>query len=324
MKMFRSDSQTLKDFSETQVIETIKQCLGSTTPKSPFGIGDDCAVLPPEPKENSLVSTDALVFGQHFDSSITAEQAGQKLVLRNLSDIAAMGGYPKYATLSILSGSNLSFDWLTQFYAGIKAASDTYELKIIGGDLCQLPNDQFQAVMTIIGTATSPVLRNTASIDDPIYVTGHLGGSILEKHYNFLPRLLQGQWLAEHNLASAMVDITDGLAKELNFLPTDSASILIDLKAIPVAQSAHNLAKKTSEDPLKKALCDGEDYELLFTLKHTIPSTQFEADWKLNFPDTPLTKIGTIIAKHSSANIIDYDTQNPIPWLNGFDHFKHR
>ena len=104
--MFQSDSQTLKDFNEIQIIENIKQWLGSTTPPSPIGIGDDCAVVPPEPSAQSLISTDTLVFGKHFDSSITAEQAGRKIVLRNLSDIAAMGGHPKYATLSILSGSN--------------------------------------------------------------------------------------------------------------------------------------------------------------------------------------------------------------------------
>ena len=322
--MFQSDGQKLKDFNEIQLIESIKQWLGNTTPPSPLGIGDDCAVLPPQPKAHSLVSSDALVFGQHFDCSISAEQAGQKLVLRNLSDIAAMGGYPKYATLSILSAGNLDFNWLKQFYSGIKTSSDTYDLKIVGGDLCQLPNDQFQAVMTIFGTATQPVLRNAASIKDPIYITGQLGGSILEKHYNFQPRLSQGQWLAENNLASAMVDVTDGLAKELNFLPSKSASILIDLKTIPIAQSAHILAEKSSESPLKKALCDGEDYELLFTLKHSIEPAQFESDWKQLFPHTPLTKIGSIIEKNPLSNIIDADTQKPIPWLKSFDHFNRK
>lgn len=325
--MFQSDSQTLKDFNETQIIESIKLWLGNTTPPSPFGIGDDCAVLPPQAKSQSLVSTDALVFGQHFDHSISAEQAGQKLVLRNLSDIAAMGGQPTYATLSILSGANLEFNWLQQFYSGIKISSDTYDLKIVGGDLCQVPHDQFQAVMTIFGTANKPILRNTASVNDPIYVSGQLGGSMLEKHYNFQPRLPQGQWLAENNLASAMVDVTDGLAKELNFLPSESASVLIDLKAIPIAQSAykaHTFAKNSTENSLKKALCDGEDYELLFTLHHSIEEAQFKADWKQLFPETPLTQIGRIIEKNSLSNIIDSDTQKPIAWLKSFDHFNRR
>jgi len=322
--MFQSDSQTLKNFNEIQIIENIKQWLGSTTPPSPIGIGDDCAVVPPEPSAQSLISTDTLVFGKHFDSSITAEQAGRKIVLRNLSDIAAMGGHPKYATLSILSGSNLSFNWLHQFYKGIKASSDTYNLKIVGGDLCQLQDDHFQAVMTIIGRAPKPILRHSASIADSIYVTGQLGGSILEKHYNFQPRLAEGQWLAKNNFASAMVDITDGLAKELNFLTDESASIQIDLKSIPLAQSARTLAEKHSENPIEKALCDGEDYELLFTLKHSIQSAQFEADWKQHFPQTPLTKIGTIIEPNPTANIIDSDSLKPIDGLKSFDHFNHK
>lgn len=322
--MFQSDGQTLNDFNETQIIESIQQWLGSTTPPSPFGIGDDCAVVPQKSLEPSLISTDALVLGKHFDSSITAEQAGQKIVLRNLSDIAAMGGVPKYATLSILSGSNLSFNWFHEFYKGIKNTSDAYHLKIVGGDLCQLQDNHFQAVMTIIGTVTQPVLRHAASIGDSIYVTGQLGGSILEKHYTFQPRLSEGQWLAENNFASAMVDLTDGLVKELNFLTDPSVSIQIDLKSIPIAQSAQLLAEKNSENPIDKALCDGEDYELLFTLKHSIQSTQFEAAWKQQFPHTPLTKIGTVIEKNPLANILDSDSQKPIDHLKSFDHFNQK
>ena len=322
--MFQSNSQSLKDFDESQIIEHIKLWLGSTSPSSPIGIGDDCAVVPPETSEHSLISSDALVFGKHFDSSITAKQAGQKIVLRNLSDIAAMGGHPKYATLSILSGPNLSFDWLRQFYKGIKASSDTYNLKIVGGDLCQIQDDQFQAIMTIIGKAPKPILRHSASVEDSIYVTGHLGGSILEKHYNFQPRIAEGQWLAENNFASSMVDVTDGLAKELNFLTNKFASIQIDLKSIPLSQSAQKLAEKNSENPIERALCDGEDYELLFTLNHSIQSEQFEADWKQHFPKTPLTKIGTIIEPNPKVNIIESDYLKPIDGLKSFDHFNHR
>ena len=322
--MFQSGSQTLKDFNEGQIIESIKQWLGNTSPQSPLGIGDDCSVLPPESIAQSIISTDSLVFGRHFDNSITAQQAGQKLVLRNLCDIAAMGGYPKYATLAILSGSDLSIDWLHEFYEGIKTASDAYDLKIIGGDLCQLKDSHFQAVMNIIGTATRPIFRHAASINDSIYVTGELGGSILNKHYNFQPRLSEGQWLAENNFASAMVDITDGLAKELNFLVSESASLEIDLKSIPIAQSAHLLAEKSSETPLQKAFCDGEDYELLFTLNHSIQSSQFESDWKKKFPQTPPTKIGTIIEKNPLGNIIDSVSKKSIDDLKSFDHFKQK
>lgn len=322
--MFQSESHRLKDFNEIQIIESIKQWLGESTPPSPFGIGDDCAVVPSDTSTQSLISTDALVLGKHFDKSIRAEQAGQKIVLRNLSDIAAMGGYPKYATLSILSGSNLSFNWLHKFYKGVKYTADIYNLKIIGGDLCQIQDNHFQAVMTIVGTANKPILRHAASINDSIYVTGELGGSILGKHYDFQPRLPEGQWLSENNFASAMVDVTDGLAKELNFLTDKSASIEIDLKSIPIAESAQFLAEKNSEKPLEKAFCDGEDYELLFTLKHSIQSTLFESDWKQRFPETPLTKIGTIVEKNPLGNIIDSDSQKSIDDLKSFDHFKQK
>ena len=322
--MFQTGSQTLKDFNETQIIEKIKQWLGDSSPLSPFGIGDDCAVVPSDPSAQSLITMDALVYGKHFDKSIRAEQAGQKIVLRNLSDIAAMGGYPKYATLAIHSGADLSIDWLNEFYKGVRKTADTYDLKIIGGDLCQIQGRQFQAVMTIVGTSTKPILRNAASINDSIYVTGQLGGSILGKHYDFQPRLSEGQWLAENNLASAMVDVTDGIAKELHFLASESTSLEIELESIPIAQSAQLLAEKSSETPLKKAFCDGEDYELLFTLNHPIQSTQFESDWKQEFPQTPLTKIGTIIEKNPLGNIIDSVSKKSIDDLKSFDHFQQK
>ena len=322
--MFQTGSHTLKDFNETQIIESIKQWLGYSSPPSPFGIGDDCAVVPSDSSTQSLISTDALVYGKHFDESIKAKQAGQKIVLRNLSDIAAMGGYPKYATIAILSGSDLSIDWLNEFYKGVKETADTYDLKIIGGDLCQIQDRQFQAVMTIVGTAPTPILRHAASINDSIYVTGHLGGSILGKHYNFQPRLSEGQWLAENNMASAMVDVTDGIAKELQFLANESSSIEIELGSIPIAQSAQLLAEKSSETTLQKAFCDGEDYELLFTLNHSIQSTQFESNWKQQFPQTPLTKIGTIVEKNPLGNIIDSVSKKSMDDLKNFDHFKQK
>ena len=155
-------------------------------------------------------------------------------------------------------------------------------------------------------------------------MTGQLGGSILGKHYDFQPRLSEGQWLAKNNLASAMTDVTDGIAKELHFLANESASLEIDLESIPIAQSAQFLAEKSSETSLQKAFCDGEDYELLFTLNHSIKSTQFESDWKQQFPQTPLTKIGTIVEKNPLGNIIDSISKKSIDDLKSFDHFKQK
>ena len=113
------------------------------------------------------------------------------------------------------------------------------------------------------------------------------------------------------------------IAKELNFLVSESASLEIDLKSIPIAQSAHYWQKK-ARDPTAKAFCDGEDYELLFTLNHSIQSSQFESDWKQKFPQTPLTKIGTIIEKNPLGNIIDSVSKKSIDDLKSFDHFKQK
>lgn len=320
--MFDHPSDDLSCYTESEIINKIKAWLGTTTGLSPMGIGDDCAVFTPVPKQEYLVSTDALVYGEHFDSSISAQKAGNKLTLRNLSDIAAMGGQPKHATISIISSSKLSIKWLSDFFAGIKETSDQYGLKIVGGDLCHLEGPQFHAVMNIIGSSPRPILRNRALAKDRIYVTGTLGGSILEKHYCFKPHLSAGQWLSSESLASSMVDITDGIAKELPFLLSDNTSASINLDNIPISDAAWHLSNQNKQIALKKAFCDGEDYELLFTLNSNADHPKFETQWSSRFPNVKLTQIGTIVPSQGADLIIDQSTQKPIDWILGFDHFK--
>ena len=320
--MFDHPEDDLSCYTESEIIKQIKDWLGSTTEPSPRGIGDDCAVFTPVPNEEYLISTDALVFGAHFDSSLTAQKAGNKLTLRNLSDIAAMGGVPKHATISIISSSKLSIQWLSDFFAGIKETSDQYGLKIMGGDLCHLDGAQFHAIMTIVGAASKPILRNCALPGDRIYITGELGGSILEKHHCFEPHLSAGQWLSTQSLASSMVDITDGIAKELPFLLSANTSASISLTDIPVSDAAMRLSNQDKKIALKKAFCDGEDYELLFTLHSTTDNKEFEHQWKSHFPEIKLTQIGTIVSSEGADLVIDQSTHKPIDWVLGFDHFK--
>lgn len=331
--MFQSDAQTesqqthdspsiLSDCDEGQLIELIVDWLGNTNPPSPRGIGDDCALFPAQADGDFLISTDSVVLGKHFDADLPAEQAGAKLVLRNLCDIAAMGGVPAYATLAVLCGKHLEIKWLAEFYKGIRTVAENYALEVVGGDLCQLPGNQFQAVMTIIGRAEHPLLRHTAGLGDSIYVTGQLGGSIAEKHYRFSPHLSAGQWLAKNGYASSMVDSTDGLAKELHFLLAPEQAASIDLNTIPISEAAHRQSSGNRETALEKAFCDGEDYELLFTLADSIMPADFESKWQENFPQIQISRIGTIVEQAGGARLLNCSDHRPLVWNRGFDHFK--
>lgn len=320
--MFTSDTNSLKNYSEERILQFIREWLGNTSPPSPHGIGDDCAVFFAPEARASLISSDALIYGTHFDASISAFNAGRKITLRNLSDLAAMGGTPQIATVSILTSDCLSLEWLADFYRGIKDAADTYALKIVGGDLSALDGRQFQSVMTITGSAKTPILRQSASANEALYVTGQLGGSIAGKHFDFTPRLREGKWLSEGKYATSMIDVTDGISKELICLLAPKTSAIIDLNTIPLSKTIQIQYSNDPRQALEHAFCDGEDYELLFTLNPQMQPEVFEALWSQQFPNVLLTKIGSV---HSSENetpeIIDQATQKKIEFGKGYAHF---
>src|SRR5882757_8441711 len=121
---------------ERKLIAGIRQWLGRASPAAPFGIGDDCAVIPPT-KRHQLVTTDPVIWGQHFDATVPARAAGAKLLKRNLSDIAAMGGRPTVAVLALTLDARTSVAWLGQFYRGLAACARQYRVLIVGGDVAQ-------------------------------------------------------------------------------------------------------------------------------------------------------------------------------------------
>lgn len=321
MKIFEQHKDSsIASLGEAILIQRIKHGLGGASPEAPEGMGDDCAVHNSESNRKQLLTTDSLTYGQHFDDSIQAEDAGSKLIKRNLSDIAAMGGTPDRALLNLLCPPNLSIDWLDAFIRGIHQTCKQHKVKIVGGDISALQSGQFSAVLMQTGYAAEPVLRSGASEGDSIYVTGTLGGSILKKHYAFEPRLEEGRWLAETGACSTIMDITDGLAKDLPQLIPDNCSAWIDLTAIPLS----NDAKQLNGDPMQHAFCDGEDYELLFTTKQNVDHKEFEQNWQIRFPEVKISKIGTIGPQADDAACIDASTQKALPWQEGFEHLSQK
>lgn len=317
-------SASVAHLGEVALIERIRQWLGSASPAAPHGMGDDCAVLNPIAAGRQIITVDSVSYGQHFEASVSPEDAGAKLIKRNLSDIAAMGGVPGPAVLALLSSSDLSVQWLQRFFTGIRQTCERYGVTLVGGDISSLAHSNFSAVLTLTGSAQSPALRSTAGDGDQIYVTGTLGGSILGKHIHFEPRLSEGQWLAQTQQCSALMDLTDGLAKDLQTLVPADAHAALDLPNIPIASAARSLATESGRPPLAHACCDGEDYELLFTLDAHADSLAFERQWQQQFPQTPLHCIGQIRLGATMGTLIDAHTHSALPWTQGYEHLQSK
>lgn len=285
-------AETIASVGEVQLIEHIREWLGDLTPTAPWGIGDDCAVI--ETGAGSiLVTVDAVVYGRHFDDHFTAEEAGAKLVKRNLSDIAAMGGAPGPAVIALILPPNLRLDWIQGFYRGVAKVCGQYGVSVVGGDITEGPENFFSAHMTLNGVAHRAVRRKGGNVGDHLLVTGSLGGSFLGKQKTFIPRMEEGAWLANQVVVKSMIDITDGLAKDLlPLLPPDGRAEL-DLQALPLSEDCLRMAAYSGKDPYVHALIDGEDYELLFTLQEDIPIERFLKEWSRHFT-TPVTCIGKI------------------------------
>lgn len=321
--MFESQTEkTVSGFSETKLIDQIQNWLRPVAPPSPTGMGDDCAVQEVLKDKCQLWTTDSLTYDQHFDDKVSAHDAGTKLIKRNLSDIAAMGGQPGAALLNLLMGPDLSQSWLEDFVGGIRESCEKYDVLIVGGDVSRLAPGHFTATLSLTGhTEGEPALRSTAQIGDTIYVTGTLGGSLLGKHYQFEPRLTEGQWLAARKEVTAMMDLTDGLGKDLAALLPKESSAVIALHEVPISDAARTSAQQDGVSAEDHAFRDGEDYELLFTISEEADLQKFESDWIAKFPDLKLSRIGEITHANPAGRYIDANSKEALPWQSGFEHF---
>lgn len=302
MNPFATDpSQSISRLGESKLIENLRLWLGKATPTTPYGMGDDCAVLPTQtPETQQLVTADPLIFGQHFDASITPEQAAAKLLGRNLSDIAAMGGRPTHALISLALDPNVSINWIEQFYRALSAEANAYAVSIVGGDVSQA--EAFMgAFLTLYGETLpgySPLLRHGAKAGSLIFVTGELGGTRLQKHHAFTPRLSEGQWLAQSGVCLSCSDLSDGLGKDFANIIPPSLSCEIDCLKVPISQDARKTAQASDRHPLYHAFNDGEDFELVFSTLPSVDLPSFLADWNAAFA-TPLSCIGSAVARSS-------------------------
>jgi len=184
----------------------------------------------------------------------------------NLSDIAAMGGRPTAAVVGIVAPPG-SGGLMQDLHLGTREMADRYQVPIVGGDTNSW-NGGLVVSVTLLGVPIrEPVLRSGAMPGDWVFVTGPLGGSILGRHLNPVPRLVEAERLVSFCDMHAMIDVSDGLAKDAGHVAVESrCGIVFEADAIPVHSDAVKLAKQSGKTPLQHALGDGEDFELVFTV----------------------------------------------------------
>jgi thiamine-monophosphate kinase len=231
------------------------------------GIGDDLAVLD-WPSGLLLAGVDQCLDGVHVDSKVHSPRAiGKKATNRSLSDCAGMGSRPVAALIAAALPSGCGLDYAKEIYFGAQEAAAAQRCAIIGGDTASWGYPLAVSV-TVLGQSAGagPILRGTARPGDRLYVSGSLGGSVLGRHMTFAPRIELGVRLAENGGVHAMMDISDGLSRDLPRLlgPEGSAlGAVIDARAVPIHSDAEELSRRDGRPALEHALHDGEDYELL-------------------------------------------------------------
>lgn len=329
--------------SELQWVRKIREMARRFAPEIVAGIGDDAAILKRSSGKWWLVTTDALIEGVHFRREYTpAQLLGHKALAVNLSDIAAMGGRPRFFLLSLAIPEDLDDTYVEGFLEGIVAAADRYAVVLIGGNLAASPQG-LSAHVTVIGecAAHRAVRRDGAMPGEAIYVTGRLGLSALGlqllaagyrlsdelpeplrrpilAHLAPEPRLSLAQHLAEGGVARAMIDLSDGLSSDLRRLCEESrVGAVLYAEALPLVAEASEFGA----DPLALALHGGEDYELLFTVREDhIPRLE---EVRGQFPDLPLSCIGRTISDPGHVYLEHAGHREPLA-PRGYDHFLRR
>ena len=306
--------------SESEILTHIRRWTRS--PRAPYGIGDDAALVRPAKGKTQAITTDFLVEGVDFKKRDDPALVGRKTLAVNLSDLAAMGAKPRHALLYLAFPQRTPARSIRQFFKGWSALARKYHIEVIGGDLSRGKEWMSGAVLMGERPASSNFLRSGAKAGDSLWVTGTLGGSILGKHFQFEPRVGEAIFLSEHFPISSCIDLSDGLGQDLpRLLEASRKGAHIFLNAIPVSTAARRLSLGSGKSPIRHAFQDGEDFELLFTAGSNCDRRLLKA-WKTKFR-TPLAKIGVItpgrkVRFFRGGKEASLSSQ----LLKGYDHFQ--
>jgi thiamine-monophosphate kinase len=322
------------ELGEFGLIELIAKTVGKCSRSDlVLGIGDDTAAWRTE-KSVQLATTDILIQDVHFTLNIaTWRELGWKALAVNISDIAAMGGTPSFALVSLGLPPETEVNNVIELYHGMKELAKKFNVDIVGGNISRAPVVILD--VSLIGKASGDLLtRSAAAPGDQIAVTGYLGQSaawlrmlksglkfdrkttafLREAHLRPQPRVAEGQILVQHGVRAA-IDLSDGLISDLTHICKASrvgAKVWID--KLPI----HELLKASfKNEALGMALSGGEDYELLFTAKNKVINKA------KHFMSIPVTVIGEIVSKHPGQVTIVDKQGKIVKWsTGGWDHFK--
>lgn len=285
------------------------------------GAGDDCAVVRAAPSDefDYLLKSDSCVEGVHFTSQTRGELVGHKALGRVLSDIAAMGGEPLWILIDLVAPSKTPVRHIETIYAGMTKLARQFKVAIVGGDVSS--GDKLQLHVFGVGRIErgGAVLRSGAKAGEVMFVTGSLGASLAGKHLKFQPRLREGNWLARGGWATVMIDISDGLLRDLgHIIKASKIGARVMLDSIPISSAARRCADGIA--PLQHALGDGEDYELLFMVPER-KADAFTRAWRRTFK-LPCKRIGRTTRHTGRLEGIDSEGRKIKLHKAGFDHFR--
>lgn len=284
---------------EFDLIRALHRRHGRRTPSVIQGIGDDAAVITSRAGQWTVLTTDLLTEGVHFDlRTATMADIGFRAAAANLSDIAAMGGTPQHLLIALAIPRTGTRHHVLQLYRGMMAACRPHQVGLIGGDTSASRDGWFLS-LTLVGIVPprKVLFRSGARIGDLLYVTGTIGDALaglrllseqpprakdhprtaalstrhrqflIRRHLRPTARVVEGQWLNTHRFGTSAIDISDGLSGDLRHICEEShVGVELDLGALPVSPACRAYAASRELDPLSLALTGGEDYELLFTV----------------------------------------------------------
>jgi thiamine-monophosphate kinase len=337
---------TLRQVGELELVRLVRKMASvDLGPGVLMGIGDDAAVLALPPGASLLATTDLLIEGVHFRlPPATPADVGWKALAVNLSDIAAMGGAPRYALVALALPESAEVGQVEAFFDGMQQLARCHRVAVVGGDTSSAPRGWMVNVTVLGEHRARPRLRADARAGDLIGVTGSLGRSaagfhvleagraetrsaglsaeaeaeVVGAHLRPTPRVAEGSWLGAAESVHAMMDCSDGLATDLAHICRESGvGARVEVDRLPIAAATRAAAAALQADAVQWAAAGGEDYELLVTLDAAGPAV---AQGLAAATGTTLTVIGEIVADNG-LTFVD-GRGRPVSVGPGYEHFR--
>ncbi len=342
----------VSEIGEFGLIDRLARIVGRGGDGVVKGIGDDAAVLEPAVGGGRLLaSCDMQVDGYHFElEQITPEQLGHRVLAVNISDIAAMGGRPRWALVTLGLTPDIEVEFAERLYRGLHKLAEEFGVSIVGGDTCRSP-ERLVVDVAILGEAHAKgvLLRSGARPGDLLLVTGEVGSSaaglaclraqeeldragigpettsrLVSAFLTPIPRIGAGRFFVECGLVTSTDDISDGLASETNEIAQASGvGFRVWAEHLPVAPETKEVAGVLGEDPLRWALYGGEDFELLFTLRPGSGSQAVEDFIQAaeEAAGIPVTVIGEAVPASEGVKLVHGGEMTDLR-PGGYDHFR--